>query len=120
MIKFTIPLKVNAEYGLNKVYAGVHWSKRKKQAEEIHELVYHSMMQQNVPPVLFKRPVRIDISYNSRMDCDNHGYLTKLIIDGMKGYLLKDDSKKYVKGVYQTYLEGKKIDYGVLVEVWEV
>ena len=34
MIRFTIPLKVNAEYGLNKVYAGVHWSKRKKQAEE--------------------------------------------------------------------------------------
>jgi Holliday junction resolvase RusA-like endonuclease len=116
LIRFTIDLKVNANYGLNKIYAGVHWTKRKKQAEEIHELVYHSMMQQNVPPVLFKKPVRIDISYNSRMDCDNHGYLTKLIIDGMKDYILKDDSKKYVKEIRQKFW-GEK---GILVEIWEV
>ena len=120
MIRFIIDLKVNAQYGLNKIYSGKHWTKRKADAEEIHELVYYSMMQQNVPPVLYKKPVIIQLSYNSNLDCDNHGYLTKLIVDGMKGYLLKDDSKKYVKGVYQTYLEGKKIDYGVLVEVWEV
>jgi Holliday junction resolvase RusA-like endonuclease len=116
LIRFTIDLKVNADYGLNKIYAGVHWTKRKKQSEEIHELVYYSMMQQNVPPILFKKPVVIQINYNSRLDCDNHGYLTKLIIDGMKDYILKDDSKKYVKEIRQKFWGGD----GILVEIWEV
>lgn len=116
MIRFTIDLKVNGQYGLNKVYAGVHWSKRNKQAEEIHDLVYYSMMQQNIPPVLFKKPVVICISYNSNLDCDNHGYLTKMLVDGMKGYLLKDDSKKYVKEIRQKFWG----DDGILIEIWEV
>jgi len=116
MIRFTIPLKVNAEYGLNKVYAGVHWSKRKKQAEEIHELVYYSMMQQNVPPVLYKKPVIIQFSFKSNLDLDNHGYLIKMLIDGMKDYILKDDSKKYVKEIRQKFWGGD----GVLIEIWEV
>ncbi len=116
MIRFTIDLKVTGEYGLNKIYSGVHWTKRKKQAEEIHELVYYSMMQQNVPPILFKKPVRIDISYNSRLDCDNHGYLTKLIVDGMKDYILINDNKKYVKEIRQKFWG----EEGILVEIWEV
>ena len=116
MTKFTIPLKVNSQYGLNKIYAGTHWSKRNKQAEEIHELVYYSMMQQNVPPILFKKPVLIQINYNSKLDCDNHRYLTKLIIDGMKDYILKDDSKKYVKEIRQKFWG----EEGILVEIWEV
>ena len=116
MIRFTIDLKVTGEYGLNKIYAGVHWTKRKKQAEEIHELVYYSMMQQNVPPILFKKPVVIQINYNSRLDCDNHGYLTKLIVDGMKDYILKDDSKKHVKEIRQKFWG----EEGILVEIWEV
>jgi hypothetical protein len=97
LIRFTIPLKVNAEYGLNKVYAGVHWSKRKAQAEEIHELVYYSMMQQNVPPVLYKKPVSITIYWDTRLDLDNTAYMRKLVIDGLKGYLIKDDDKRYVR-----------------------
>lgn len=115
MIRFTIDLKVNAEYGLNKS-KGKHWGKLDQLANEVHELVYYSMLGQKVPRKLFKKPVRIDISYNSNLDCDNHGLVTKWIIDGMKGYLLKDDSKKYVDGVYQTFWEGD----GVLVEIWEV
>ena len=38
MIKFTIPLTVNANYGLNKIYSGQHWRKRQATAEEIHTL----------------------------------------------------------------------------------
>ena len=57
MIKFTVPLKVNGQYGMNKIYAGIHWTKRQKQAKEIHELMYYSMMAQHVPKKLFKRPI---------------------------------------------------------------
>lgn len=115
MIRFTIDLKVDKRYGLND-NKGKYWGEISKLATEVHELVYYSMLQQKVPKKLFKKPVRIDISYNSNLDCDNHGLLAKWIIDGMKGYLLKDDSKKYVNGVYQTFWEGD----GVLVEIWEV
>jgi Holliday junction resolvase RusA-like endonuclease len=116
MIRFVIDLKVNAQYGLNKIYAGVHWSKRKAQAEEIHELVYYSMMQQNVPPVLFQKPVIIQFSFKSNLDLDNHGYLIKMLIDGMKDYILKDDSKKYVREIRQKFWG----EDGILVEIWEV
>lgn len=115
MIKFTIPIKVNKQYSLNQLYESKHWSNRKKKADEIHELVYYSMMQQNIPPVLYKKPVIVQLSFNSNLDCDNHGYLTKLIVDGMKGYLLTDDSKKYVKEIRQKFWG----EDGILIEVWE-
>jgi hypothetical protein len=39
-----------------------------------------------------------------------------MIIDGMKDYLLKDDSKKYVKEIRQKFWG----EEGILVEIWEV
>lgn len=116
MISFIVPLKVNSEYGLNKIYAGVHWAKRNKTAEEIHDLVQMSMMAQRVPRKLFNKPVVIRINYNSNLDIDNHGYLTKMIVDGLKSYLIKDDKRKYVDEVRQKFHEGKDI----LIEIWEV
>ncbi|MDW5300738.1 MAG: hypothetical protein SA378_11490 [Sedimentibacter sp.] len=115
MIKFTVDLKVNGNYGMNKIYSGKHWSKRNADAEEIHDLVYYSMMQQNVPPVIFKKPVVIQMNYNSNLDIDNHGYLTKMIVDGLKGYLIKDDKRKYVNEIRQKFHDGKD----VIVEIWE-
>ncbi len=115
MIKFTIPLKVDGKYGLNEIYKGIHWAKRQKQAKEIHELMYYSMLTQHIPKKLFKKPVVISISYNSNLDCDNHGYLTKMLVDGLKGYLIEDDKRKYVTEVRQKFYDGKDI----LIEIWE-
>ena len=56
----------NKAYGLNAIYAGKHWSKRRDDA---------------------------------RLDCSNHAYMAKLIEDGMKGILLHDDSRRWVKGI---------------------
>ena len=109
MIKFTIPLKVNAEYGLNKVYAGVHWSKRKKQAEEIHELVFYSMKEQKIPKKLYKKPVSITIYWDTRLDLDNTAYMRKMIIDGLKDYLIKDDDRRYVKELIDRFNNENKI-----------
>lgn len=116
MISFIIPLKVNSEYGLNKIYVGVHWAKRNKTAEEIHDLVQMSMMAQRIPRKKFDKPVAIHISYNSGLDIDNHGYLSKLLVDGLKGYLIEDDSRKYVTCLIQDFHSGKDI----IVEIWEV
>jgi len=116
LIKFTVPLKVTGEYGMNKIYAGIHWAKRQKQAKEIHELMHYSMMAQHVPKKLFKRPVVININYNSNLDIDNHGYLTKMLVDGLKGYLIEDDKRKFVTEIRQKFYDGKDI----LIEIWEV
>jgi len=116
LVRFILPLKVNAQYGLNKIYSGVHWNSRKKIAEEIHELVFYSLKQQRVPKRIFLKPVGISISYNSRLDCDNHGFLTKMIIDGLKGYLIEDDDRRHVKEIRQRFHSGKD----VVVEVWSI
>lgn len=116
MIKFTIPLKVNSQYGLNKIYSGQHWRKRQETADEIHTLTRIHMKLQKVPQKLFKEPVAIHLSYNSKLDLDNHGYLAKMIIDALKGYLIENDDRKYVKALIQDFHSGKD----VLVEIWEV
>ena len=115
MIRFVVPLKVTGEYGMNRIYAGAHWSVRKGQAEEIHRLVVLAMKAARIQRKPFEKPVSISIRYNTRMDIDNCGYLAKLLIDGMKGYLIKDDGKRYVKELALGFWEGD----GVLVQVWE-
>ena len=113
--RFVLPLKVTGEYGMNRIYAGVHWSKRKKQAEEIHALVRCELYRQKIPRKAFENPVEIIFKYNSRLDISNHGYLSKLIEDALKGYLIVDDSRKYVRRFVQEFWDGD----GILVEVRE-
>jgi hypothetical protein len=115
MIKFTIPLKIDKRYGLND-NKGKHWGKIDKLMNEVHESTYYTMLDQEVPKKLFKRPVAIHISYNSNLDIDNHGLVTKWIIDILKGYLIVDDSRKYLKVLIQDFHSGKD----VLVEIWEM
>lgn len=115
MIAFVLDLDVTGEWGLNKLYAGVHWSKRKHQAEQIHGLVQTTLKQKRIPRKVFTKPVNVRISYNSRLDIDNHGYLSKLIIDGLKGYLIEDDRRKYIRALHQCFWSGE----GVLVEIFE-
>lgn len=116
MIEFIIDLKVTGEWGLNRIYAGMHWAERKRQAEYMHALVRSELNRQGIKPGIIEEPVELWLWYNSRLDCTNHGYLTKLIEDALKGYLLKDDSRKYVKGVYQGFWGGE----GIKVEVKEI
>lgn len=116
MIKFEIPFKVTGEYGMNKIYAGIHWAKRKKQADEIHMLAWSELRRQKIPKKIFEKPVVITIFYNSNLDIDNHGYLTKMLIDGLKGYLIVDDDKKHVDELRQKFHSGKSI----LIEIEEV
>jgi len=114
--EFRIPYKVTGNEGLNKLYAGGHWAIRKKKADKWHNLVHQCLVEQ-LPKRIFDVPVIIDISYDSRLDIDNHGYLSKLIVDGMKGYLIHEDSRKYVQGLIQRFHdEGEQI----IIRVMEV
>ena len=116
--RFSLDLTPNAHWGMNQVYSGKHWSIRKEQAAQVHLLVRSAIRRQNRSVRKFQHPVNVRISYNSRLDIDNHGYLAKLIIDGMKGVLLEDDDRRFVKSLTQSFHSG---DRGkILVEVEEV
>lgn len=116
-VKFELPLRIKSEWGMNRVYSGDHWSVRKHQASHIHLLVRSSIHKQCGKVKVFSEPVHIRIMYNSRLDIDNHGYISKLIIDGMKGVLLKDDDRRYVQELIQCF-HGDN-NQTVYVEVWD-
>ncbi len=115
-ISFVVPLKVDSRLGLNQIYSGGHWSKRDKLAREVHSMTKQAMMAKGIPKRILNNPVRVTLHYNSRLDIDNHGYLAKMIIDSLKGWIITDDSKKYVKAVNQCFW-GQD---GVLVEIEEI
>ena len=115
-IELILPLKVSSKLSLNSVYSSNHWTIRKRQAEEIHTLVKLELLSKRIPRKIFKNPIRINFYWNSMLDLDNHGYLTKLIIDGLKGYLIHDDTKKYIQEIHHSYWLGK----GVKIEISEI
>jgi CTP:phosphocholine cytidylyltransferase-like protein len=96
-IEFVLPVKINSKLSLNSIYSGMHWFERKKQSQNLHELVKLELLSQKVPKKLFENPVDIEFFWNSLLDLDNHGYMAKLIIDGLKGYSIRDDSKNTYK-----------------------
>lgn len=115
-IELILPLKVSSKLSLNSVYSSNHWTIRKRQAEEIHTLVKLELLSKRIPRKIFKNPIRINFYWNSMLDLDNHGYLAKLIIDGFKGYLIHDDTKKYIQEIHHSYWLGK----GVKIEISEI
>lgn len=101
------------QYGLNSIYAGKHWSKRDEDVKYWSLLVRQAMREHDIPPVMFDKPVAIDFLWDDGLDCDNHAYMAKMIIDAMKGYLYKDDKRKYVKRVTHDFHDGGYISVEV-------
>ncbi len=83
---------------LNSIYAGVHWSERKKQADAGHLAV--SLVK--IKP--FDKPVTLTFQpvagkRDRIRDCSNYSYAAKIIEDGLvKTGVLEDDSPEFVKG----------------------
>lgn len=89
----------NKLYGLNAYYAGKHWSKRKEDAQFWHALTRRAMEDGHCRKKPFDRPVVITYLFNDRLDCSNHAMIAKMIEDGMKGRIIKDDTRRYVRGM---------------------
>lgn len=104
------------DYGMNAYYAGKHWSVRKRDAEYWHWLVRAAMEDQNVRRVPFKKPVIVIFHWNDRLDIDNHAVMGKMIVDAMKGRIIEDDNRRWVKGVCHYFHDE---DY-ISIEVREV
>lgn len=116
-ISFEIPMtkKEIGKYSFNKLYATMHWTKRKAAADYFHSLTQCALYSQKIPKKLFEAPVKITMYFNSNLDISNHSWIAKMIEDGMKDYLIQDDNKKFVHELDQKFYEGE----GILVQVEE-
>lgn len=107
---FTLPYpKIKGfakEYGLNAIYAGKHWTARQRDSKYWHSLVLAELKRQRIAPKEFDRPVSITFLWDDRMDCSNHAYLGKMIEDAIKGYLIRDDSRRYVQEIHHLFHAG--------------
>ena len=118
MIRFTIaypPTRKgkaawNKRFGLNAYYAGKHWAKRKKDAEELHAITISAMIRAGIKRKVFKRPVNIKILFDDRLDCSNHAVLVKCIEDAMKGWVIEDDDRRYVRSITTGFNENGCIE----------
>lgn len=123
MVSFTIPYPPTKEgkrdfcrrYGLNAYWGGKHWGKRGKDAKELHELALASMRKQQVPRQILPYPVEVRFYWHDGLDVDNHAAMGKAFLDAMKGYIIQNDSRKWVRKVSHEFWKGP----GILVEVVE-
>ncbi len=110
-VDFVIPYPKDAKarkswakwYGLNAIYAGKHWSERKKDSDYWHWLVVAELQRQRIPFRVFERPVKITFSWKDNLDIDNHAYMGKLIADALKSRLLTDDDRRFYRCVQHEY-----------------
>lgn len=86
-------------YGLNAYYVGKHWSKRKEDAQYWHMLTLRAMQGTHCRKKPFEKPVVITFLFNDSLDCSNHAMIAKMIEDGLKGRLIVDDTRRWVKGI---------------------
>lgn len=103
-------------FGMNAYYAGKHWSERKEDAEFWHLITRSAMNAQKVRRRPFESPVIITFYWNDRLDLDNHAIMGKMIVDAMKGRVIQDDSRQFVKGVCHYWHDGDHIKV-VITEV---
>lgn len=94
-MKITIPNERPISW--NKMYSGQHWAVRQAEAERVHLLVLA-----HTPPRVEPFKERVDISIvsyfkNRPLDPDNIS--SKLYIDGLKGRVIRDDTREYIRKV---------------------
>jgi hypothetical protein len=104
--KIKIIIKDHKIISWNKLYSQNHWSIRSALAEEIHMLVYASIIEQNIKKVKGKVDIHIIAHQKRPIDPDN--ICSKLYIDGLKGRVIEDDTPEYVGKVTTESVKDKE------------
>lgn len=107
----------NKRFGLNAYYAGKHYAQRKKDAEELHWIAVSCMKRARIKKELIHEPVGIRFFWDDGLDADNHAVIGKAVVDAMKGFILPDDNRRWVKKVSHEFWDGKKIS--VEIRPWK-
>lgn len=91
------------KYGLNAYYAGKPWPVRSREAKDLHLLTELAMRKAGVQKRMVTGPVAVSFRWDDGLDIDNHAVLGKAIVDAMKGWLLPNDSPRWVRRVSHSY-----------------
>lgn len=91
------------KFGLNAIYAGKHFRARQSDSRYWHTLIAAELKKQGIQKAPASTPVSIAFFWNDRLDLDNHAYMRKMIIDGLKGWVIVDDDTRYVKSISECW-----------------
>jgi hypothetical protein len=81
----------------NKFYSGMHWAKRKQMADYWHELVKWEIIKNKIKKTESRKAISITCYFpNRRSQLDADNLCAKLIIDGLKNFVMPDDNDKYI------------------------
>ena len=99
----------------NNILYRLHWTKRNEEAQRVHELVRYSLTRlQRVP---FSKKISIFITaYFKHRPLDSDNIAAKLYVDGLKGYVINDDTPAYV-GFVATRSEVDKANPRVEIDI---
>lgn len=107
MILIKLPEKLSA----NKMYAGMHWSVRKRIADDFHLAVLAAVRSQQIKAVDSSNyPVRVKYEFclAGVLDVSNTFSMVKLVEDGLvKAGVIVGDSQKYVKEITTSIIKTK-------------
>ena len=108
----------------NKMYSGIHWATRAKEAARVHELMWYDYLENHRdlsnPYQLFKNRVDILITaYFKSNPQDSDNICSKPYIDGLIGCFLADDTPEFVRRV-STQSEIDKENPRMEIEIMEV
>lgn len=99
MRTITLTLPGEQPMSWNKMYSGLHWTKRKREADRVHMSI-RVALDPNEP--MFNTPVAITVrAYfkDKRCQLDASNVAAKLYEDGLIGWLIVDDKPEYVRSM---------------------
>lgn len=113
--EITLPI---IKISTNKIYAGRHWAKRKKDKDDYHLLMHKPF--KDLEPVKNLCDLTFIFTFKRNcLDSSNCSYMGKLIEDCLAEYqILKDDSRRYVQFV--TYGSEKGNEDSCLLSIEEI
>ena len=120
-VTFTIPYPPtkkglaawNKRFSLNAYWSGKHYRQRAQDARDIHSLTILALRQGRVKKEPFRGPAEIVFRWDDKLDCSNHAALGKMIEDALKGWVIQDDSPRWVRRITHEFWDGKCIEVEV-------
>lgn len=103
------PENFGKKYSTNKYYEGKNIHARNRDKDDWHGWVWEALYRMKVPKIPVDYPVELVFSFDDRLDCSNHSIVAKMIEDALKGWVIQDDTRKWVKRVVYEFNHQKKI-----------
>lgn len=86
-------------YGTNAYWAGKHHAVRTEDAKYWHALTLSALNRAHIRKHPFDRPVVISFLWNDNLDIDNHSIMGKMIVDALRGRVINNDNRRWLRGV---------------------